>query len=228
MIEYVDHLHEHFVDPVVDPRRPLPCCRRGPATARRCAPTSLARRVWRRVSRTRRPAWRVRRFGQVIRVRPEAIDEYERLHAEPWPGVLAAIRRANIRNYSIYRHGELLFAYFEYVGDDFAADMAAMAADPDRPAVVDADRRDAGPLPGPRAGTGGSTSPRSSTPTERPQPPAIAGRRTRVSRVADGRVERLEVADVGVVEERVDEAVQVAVRRQELRLETRVERRRDR
>ncbi len=72
----------------------------------------------------------VRRFGPVIRVRPDRIDEYERLHAAPWPGVLAAIRAANIRNYSIYRHGELLFAYLEYVGEDFAADMAAMAADP--------------------------------------------------------------------------------------------------
>jgi L-rhamnose mutarotase len=71
----------------------------------------------------------VRRFGQVIRVRPDAIDEYERLHAEPWPGVLAAIHEANIRNYSIYRHEDRLFAYFEYVGDDFDADMARLAED---------------------------------------------------------------------------------------------------
>jgi L-rhamnose mutarotase len=72
----------------------------------------------------------VTRFGQVIRIRPESIEAYEQLHAETWPGVLAAIDAANIRRYSIYRHGELLFAYFEYVGDDIAADMAAMAADP--------------------------------------------------------------------------------------------------
>jgi L-rhamnose mutarotase len=72
----------------------------------------------------------VRRFGQVIRVRSESIDAYERVQAETWPGVLAAIHAANISAYSIYRHGELLFAYFEYVGDDIAADMAAMAADP--------------------------------------------------------------------------------------------------
>jgi L-rhamnose mutarotase len=72
----------------------------------------------------------VRRFGQVIRVRPERIEDYERLHAEAWPGVLDMIRAANIRNYSIFRHGDLLFAYFEYVGDDFEADMARIAADP--------------------------------------------------------------------------------------------------
>jgi L-rhamnose mutarotase len=72
----------------------------------------------------------VRHVGQVIRVRPDAVEAYERLHAEAWPGVLDAIRRANIRDYSIYRHGDLLFARFTYVGDDFDADMAAMAADP--------------------------------------------------------------------------------------------------
>jgi L-rhamnose mutarotase len=71
----------------------------------------------------------MKRFGQRIRVRPERIDDYERLHAEAWPGVLEQIRRSNIRNYTIFRHGTDLFAYFEYVGDDFAADMAAMAAD---------------------------------------------------------------------------------------------------
>ena len=72
----------------------------------------------------------VRRFGQLIRVRPERVAEYEALHAAAWPGVLAAIRDANIRNYSIFRHGDLLFAYFEYIGADFAADMARMADDP--------------------------------------------------------------------------------------------------
>jgi L-rhamnose mutarotase len=70
------------------------------------------------------------RVGQVIRVLPERIEAYERLHAEPWPGVLATLRAANFHNYSIFRHGELLFAYFEYTGDDFAADMARIAADP--------------------------------------------------------------------------------------------------
>ena len=73
----------------------------------------------------------VRRFGQRIRVRPEAIDEYERLHADPWPGVLDQIRRSNIRNYTIWRDGTDLFAAFDYVGQDFEADMAAMAADPE-------------------------------------------------------------------------------------------------
>lgn len=70
------------------------------------------------------------RYGQVIGVKPERIADYERVHAAVWPGVLATIWACNMRNYSIFRYGVLLFAYFEYIGDDFAADMARMAADP--------------------------------------------------------------------------------------------------
>src|SRR5690349_24784285 len=73
----------------------------------------------------------VRRFGQRIDVRETRIDDYERLHAAPWPGVVDQIRRSNIRNYTIFRDGTSLFGYFEYVGDDFEADMAMMAADPE-------------------------------------------------------------------------------------------------
>jgi L-rhamnose mutarotase len=72
----------------------------------------------------------VKRVGQLINVRPERIEAYERLHAAVWPGVLAAIHRANIRDYTIYRHGTQLFASFEYVGEAYEADMTAMAEDP--------------------------------------------------------------------------------------------------
>ncbi len=72
----------------------------------------------------------MQRYGQVIGIKPEHVAEYERLHAAVWPGVLTTIRVCNIRNYSIFRHDDLLFAYFEYVGDDYVADMARMAADP--------------------------------------------------------------------------------------------------
>jgi L-rhamnose mutarotase len=45
--------------------------------------------------------------------------------------VLRRIRESGIRNYSIFLRDGLLFAYYEYVGDDHDADLAAMAADPD-------------------------------------------------------------------------------------------------
>jgi len=72
----------------------------------------------------------MKRYGQVIRVRPEKLEEYKRLHEAVWPEVLDMIRRCNIRNYSIFHKDGLLFACFEYVGDDFEADMQKMADDP--------------------------------------------------------------------------------------------------
>ena len=72
----------------------------------------------------------MRRHAQLIGIKPEAIEEYIRIHAAVWPEVLATIHACNIRNYSIYLYETTLFAYFEYVGDDFAGDMARMAADP--------------------------------------------------------------------------------------------------
>ena len=72
----------------------------------------------------------MQRFGQVIGIKPSRLDEYLEYHAAVWPGVLKAIQTCNIRNYSIYLDSnDTLFAYFEYIGDDFEADMAKMAAD---------------------------------------------------------------------------------------------------
>jgi L-rhamnose mutarotase len=74
----------------------------------------------------------MKRYGSVLGLKPEAIAEYKRIHAAVWPEVLRQIERSGIRNYSIFlkEPENLLFAYFEYVGSDYEADMAAMAADP--------------------------------------------------------------------------------------------------
>jgi L-rhamnose mutarotase len=72
------------------------------------------------------------RIGQVVRLRPEALGRYQELHASVWPDVLRAIWACNIRNYSIFlcEPELLLFAYFEYIGEDYDADQARMAEDP--------------------------------------------------------------------------------------------------
>jgi len=70
------------------------------------------------------------RYGQVIRVKDGQFEAYKKYHAATWPEVLAKISECNIENYSIFHKDGYLFAYFEYVGDDFEADMAKMAADP--------------------------------------------------------------------------------------------------
>jgi L-rhamnose mutarotase len=74
----------------------------------------------------------MQRMGLVLGIKPEAIGEYKRIHAEVWPDVLAMISACNIRNYTIFlkEPENLLFACFEYHGSDFAADSRKMAADP--------------------------------------------------------------------------------------------------
>jgi L-rhamnose mutarotase len=72
----------------------------------------------------------MKRYGSVIKVKPEKLEEYKRYHTAVWPEVLLMIRHCNIRNYSIFLKDDFLFGYLEYHGTDYAADMAKMAADP--------------------------------------------------------------------------------------------------
>ncbi|MDF2442647.1 MAG: L-rhamnose mutarotase [Subtercola sp.] len=70
------------------------------------------------------------RFGMVARLRPEKREEYLELHRDVWPGVESTIRQCGIRNFSIFVIGEVIFGYYEYVGDNFDDDQRRMAADP--------------------------------------------------------------------------------------------------
>jgi len=72
----------------------------------------------------------MRRFGQMIKIKPEGLEEYKKWHANPLPGVNEIIKECNIQNYSIYSRGDYLFAYMEYVGEDYEGDMAKMSASP--------------------------------------------------------------------------------------------------
>ena len=73
----------------------------------------------------------MKRMGFVLGLKADQIAEYKRIHAAVWPEVLATIARCKIKNYTIFlkEPENLLFAYFEYHGTDFKADMAKMAAD---------------------------------------------------------------------------------------------------
>ena len=73
---------------------------------------------------------KMKRYGQIIKLRPSKIDEYKKLHAAVWPEVKEIIADCNIRNYSIYLKDEILFSYYEYMGDDYDMDMGKMAASP--------------------------------------------------------------------------------------------------
>jgi L-rhamnose mutarotase len=51
------------------------------------------------------------RVAAVTRLLPEKEPEYRELHVAVWPGVLEALKRANISNYSIFLRDGYLFSY---------------------------------------------------------------------------------------------------------------------
>jgi len=72
----------------------------------------------------------MKRFGQIIGVKHEHLERYKKYHGAVWPEILDMIKKCNMQNYSIFNKDGMLYAYFEYTGNDFAADMGKMAADP--------------------------------------------------------------------------------------------------
>jgi L-rhamnose mutarotase len=61
----------------------------------------------------------------LMHVRPEALEEYTRRHAEVWPEMRAALSEAGWRNYSLYSTGDgTIVGYCEV--DDFQAALDAM------------------------------------------------------------------------------------------------------
>jgi L-rhamnose mutarotase len=73
---------------------------------------------------------RIERHALIVGVRPEKRDEYLTLHREVWPQVEQTLRDCNVTNYSIFNVGDMLFAYYEYVGLDHARDMERIGEDP--------------------------------------------------------------------------------------------------
>ncbi len=68
-----------------------------------------------------------KRVGSLIKVKPEFEERYIILHKYTFPGVLERIRKSNIRNYSIFLLDGILFSYYEYVSNNYDADMKAIA-----------------------------------------------------------------------------------------------------
>jgi L-rhamnose mutarotase len=48
------------------------------------------------------------RYAFQLRLKPEAIEEYEREHTRVWPELLAKLKEAGISDYSIFRRGQEL------------------------------------------------------------------------------------------------------------------------
>ncbi|MGG4144474.1 L-rhamnose mutarotase [Paenibacillus algorifonticola] len=58
-------------------------------------------------------------------VKEESLEEYVRMHLDPWPEIMEEHRSAGISNYSIFQNGTQFFYCFEC--DDVEAAFAYMA-----------------------------------------------------------------------------------------------------
>ena len=53
------------------------------------------------------------KFAWTWKIKEECLEEYVRMHREPWPDMLAAHSAAGIKNYSIFQNGNQFFYCFE-------------------------------------------------------------------------------------------------------------------
>jgi len=76
----------------------------------------------------------IKRYASVIELLPEKEESYRKLHSDVWPEVVAAIKKANIQNYSIHvaelGGKKYLFSYLEYSGNNPEKDFASIGDDP--------------------------------------------------------------------------------------------------
>jgi len=67
----------------------------------------------------------MQRIAFTMRIQPGTQEEYRRRHQQVWPELLADLKRAGCRNYSIYLRDTELFAYMEV--EDFQRYLEVMA-----------------------------------------------------------------------------------------------------
>lgn len=70
------------------------------------------------------------RFCYTFELLPGTIEQYEREHAEIWPGVVEAMKRVGITEYSLFRRDHTVIAYGE-CADPVDVTFAALDTDPE-------------------------------------------------------------------------------------------------
>lgn len=74
-----------------------------------------------------------KRICQIVKVKPERLDEYIKVHGQVPEPVVANLRKYNIEDYSIHYSPKfnLLIANMKYLGDDFERDGELMRQEPE-------------------------------------------------------------------------------------------------
>jgi L-rhamnose mutarotase len=98
----------------------------------------------------------IRRIGMVIGIKEDSIDHYRALH--DGPGVRDLLQAYKIFNFNIFLQkmpdGKFYeFAYYEYHGNDYDADMARLAKEPRNIAWLKQTDLTQTPLPGEKSWT---------------------------------------------------------------------------
>ncbi|MCL4781679.1 MAG: L-rhamnose mutarotase [Bryobacterales bacterium] len=68
------------------------------------------------------------RYAFRLRIKPEAIEQYELEHTRVWPELLAKLKEVGISDYSIFRRGQELILVLRV--EDFEAAWRQLDADP--------------------------------------------------------------------------------------------------
>jgi L-rhamnose mutarotase len=68
------------------------------------------------------------RYAFRLRLKPDAIEEYDRAHAQVWPELLAKLKAVGISEYSIFRRGQDLVLCLHV--EDFDRAWDELARDP--------------------------------------------------------------------------------------------------
>ena len=65
----------------------------------------------------------MKRIANITRLKDGAADDYRALHEGIWQEIVDAGHQYGLRNFTMFRHGDYIFSYYEYIGDDFEEDM---------------------------------------------------------------------------------------------------------
>jgi len=68
------------------------------------------------------------RYAFQLRIKPDAIEEYEREHQRVWPELLAKLKEVGISDYSVFRRGQELVLVLRV--DDFEKAWDELDGDP--------------------------------------------------------------------------------------------------
>ena len=90
------------------------------------------------------------RYAFQLRIKPEAIEEYEREHTRVWPELLAKLKEVGISDYSIFRRDQELVICLRVA--DFDRAWAELDRDPINQKWQNFMSRLFEPVPGPAAG----------------------------------------------------------------------------